>query len=220
MNNMKGFGEKVEGYDIPVLNEREIMAAAGILFLSIFIALMLIIFKGEFLLIKYNISIFLFDFIIRIFVNPKYAPTLILGRLIVGNQTPEYVGAKQKKFAWSIGLAMSATMFVLMVLLNSYSPISGIICLFCLIFLYFESVFGICLGCKVYPLFFKDKVQYCPGEVCEVKSRQPIQKVSKSQWIMVVVLLAFVFMTSFLFQKELSKKPVDLFGIEGPLHEN
>jgi len=31
MNKIIQFGEHVEGYDIPVLNEREIRAAAGIL---------------------------------------------------------------------------------------------------------------------------------------------------------------------------------------------
>jgi hypothetical protein len=29
MSSLKKFGENVEGYDIPVLNEREIRAAAG-----------------------------------------------------------------------------------------------------------------------------------------------------------------------------------------------
>ena len=39
MNKVIQFGENVEGYDIPVLNEREIRAAAGILFLFAFIAI-------------------------------------------------------------------------------------------------------------------------------------------------------------------------------------
>jgi hypothetical protein len=38
--------------------------------------------------------------LIRVLVSPRYAPTLILGRLIVRNRAPEYVGARQKKFAW------------------------------------------------------------------------------------------------------------------------
>lgn len=37
MNKIIKFGENVEGYNIPVLNEREIRASAGILFLVIFI---------------------------------------------------------------------------------------------------------------------------------------------------------------------------------------
>src|SRR4030095_5640480 len=98
------FGEHVEGYTIPVLNEREIRAAAGILFLAISISYVLILFRNDFLLIKYVISVFLVDFIIRVFVNPKFSPTLIVARLIVHNQVPEYVGAKQKKFAWIIGV--------------------------------------------------------------------------------------------------------------------
>ena len=48
MNKVIKFGEDVEGYNIPVLNEREIRASAGILFLATFISLMLIIFKREF----------------------------------------------------------------------------------------------------------------------------------------------------------------------------
>jgi hypothetical protein len=34
------FGETVEGYNIPVLNEREIRAAAGILFFFTFLSLL------------------------------------------------------------------------------------------------------------------------------------------------------------------------------------
>src|SRR6478672_5144414 len=166
-NKLIQFGENVEGYNIPVLNEREIRASAGILFLATFISLMLILFKNNFLPIKYVITLFLIDFIIRVFVNPKFSPTLIIGRLIVGNQVPEYVGALQKKFAWIIGMILSATMFIFMVLINSYSPITGIICLICLLFLFFESAFGICLGCKVYSIFNKGKTQYCPGEICD-----------------------------------------------------
>jgi hypothetical protein len=213
MKKIIQFGENVEGYNIPVLNEREIRASAGILFLILFISLMLILFKGDFLLIKYNITFFLTDFLIRVFVNPKYSPSLIIGRLIVSNQVPEYVGARQKKFAWIIGVVLAAIMFIFMVLVNSYSPITGIICLICLVFLFFESVFGICLGCKFYPLFFKDKVQFCPGEVCDVKAKQEIQKTSKAQLLVIVGFIAFIMLTSFLFHKEFSKKPYDLFGI-------
>ena len=96
MSKIIKFGEEVEGYDIPVLNEREIRAAAGILFLAVLISFSVIIAKGDFLMIKYVITLFLTDFIIRVFINPKYSPTLIIARLIVRNQTPEYVGAAQK----------------------------------------------------------------------------------------------------------------------------
>ena len=213
MNKVIKFGETVEGYNIPVLNEREIRASAGILFLLVFFSLMLVLFKQDFILIKYVITLFLTDFIIRVFINPKFSPTLIIGRLIVGNQTPEYVGAAQKKFAWVIGVILSATMFIFLVVVNAFSPITGIICLICLIFLFFESVFGICLGCKFYSLFYKEKAQYCPGEVCDVKQKQDIQKTSKFQLLIIIGFITYIFLTVLLFKDQFSKKPYDMFGI-------
>lgn len=207
------FGERVEGYDIPVLNEREIRAAAGLLFLATFLSLMFIVFQRNFVPIKYVVTFFLLDFIIRVFISPRYSPTLIMGRLIVRNQNPEYVGARQKKFAWKIGVGLSAIMFIFLVLVNAYSPITGIGCLICLLFLFFEAAFGICLGCKFYPLFFKEKVQYCPGEVCDVKSRQPIQKVSAAQLLITLLFTGAIVLAAFTLQHEFSKKPYDLFGV-------
>jgi hypothetical protein len=207
------FGEHVPGYDIRVLNEREIRAAAGLLFLATFLSLMFIMFDNNFVPIKYVITFFLTDFIIRVFINPKFSPSLIVGRLIVSRQTPEYVGAKQKRFAWIIGVALSAIMFAFMVVVNAFSPITGIICLICLLFLFFESAFGICLGCKFYSLFNKGKTQYCPGEVCDRKSKQPIQKTSASQLMMVLGFVLFMAILGTFFSKYYQRKPYDLFGL-------
>ena len=73
MNKIINFGEDVAGYNIPVLNEREIRAAAGILFLIMFISILTVILKGNFLLLKYAVTIFLTDIVIRVFVNPKFS---------------------------------------------------------------------------------------------------------------------------------------------------
>jgi hypothetical protein len=212
MNKLIQFGEIVPGYEIPVLNEREIRAAAGILFLFTYTSLMFILFSGNFLLIKYTITFFLLDFLIRILVNPRFSPTLIIGRLIVRNQTPEYVGAQQKRFAWIIGVILSAIMFIFMVVLNSYSPITGIICLVCLAFLFFESSFGICLGCKFYPIFHKTKARLCPGEVCDRRSKQDIQRTSPAQLFILALFVAFIFLVSQLFNDQFRKEAHDLFG--------
>jgi hypothetical protein len=216
MNKKVQFGEEVKDYSIPVLNEREIRAAAGMLFLLMLISILVVILKGDFTLLKYAVTIFLTDIVIRVFVNPKFAPTLIIGRLIVRNQTPEYVGAPQKKFAWIIGFVMAVTMYILLVLVNSYSPVTGLICFVCLIFLFFESAFGICLGCKFYPLFFKGKVQYCPGEVCEIKDRHEIQKTSVSQLLIVLAFIGWIVLSVVVFKDFYAEKPFDLFGLENP----
>ena len=214
MNKIIKFGETVEEYEIPVLNEREIRAAAGILFLMMIISILKVIFQGDFILLKYAVTIFLVDISIRVFINPKFSPSLIIGRLIVKNQVPEYVGAPQKKFAWIIGVVLATTIFIHLVIVNAFSPITGLICFICLIFLFFETAFGICLGCKFYPMFFKDKVQHCPGEVCDVNSKQDIQKTSRIQLIVVFGFAAFIFLTAFLFNDNFKKQPYDLFGIE------
>ena len=212
MSGIVKFGEDVEGYRIPVLNEREIRAAAGILFVLMFAAISGAVLKGSFVLLKYAIAVFLPDMLVRVLVSPRWAPTLILGRLAVRNQVPEYVGAPQKRFAWIIGIALASVMFVLVNVLNTYGPISGIICLLCLIFLFAESAFGICIGCKIYPLVTGKQPERCPGEVCERKDRQPIQRVSGAQAAVLLGLVAYVVLVTWLFHAGFGVKPHALFG--------
>ncbi len=207
------FGEDVEGYSIPVLNEREIRASAGILFVFMLISLLSILFNGNFILIKYVLIVFLTDLLIRVFINPKFSPTLIIGRLVVSRQTPEYVGAAQKKFAWKIGIAFAGFMFFLLVIVNSYSIFTGLTCLICLVFLFFESAFGICLGCLVYSWFYKDKTQYCPGEICDTSNKHAIQKTSGVQILILFGLILFVILIVFFFNGQFSEKPKNLWSI-------
>lgn len=212
MNKTFQFGESVDGYPVPVLNEREIRAAAGMLFLATLLSFLFILFRGNFIPIKFVIPAFLADFLIRVFVNPRFSPTLIAGRLIVGNQNPEYVAAKPKRLAWLIGIALSATMFILMVVMNTFGPITGISCLVCLVFLFFESAFGICLGCKLYPLVYREAPTLCPGEVCETRTRQEIQRTSAGQWLVLIAFAGLIVGASMTLTRTLSSKPHPLFG--------
>jgi hypothetical protein len=74
-------------------------------------------------------------------------------------------------------------------------------------------VFGICLGCKFYPMFHKEKTQYCPGEICDVKVKQEIQKTSLLQIVVVIGFIAFVITTAILFNDRFSAIPTDLWAI-------
>ncbi len=208
------FGEQVEGLPVPVLNEREIRAAAGILFLATFLSFMFILFRGNFIPIKVVIPAFMADLLVRL-LNPRLAPSLILGRLIVAGQTPEYVAAAPKRFAWGVGLFLSGLMFLLMVLMNTYGPISGITCLVCLVFLFSEAVFGICLGCKVYPWVAGQPPVLCPGEVCAPRDRSPIQRTSLGQVILLLGFLGLVAGAAVAFQGALAAKPRPLFAPPG-----
>jgi hypothetical protein len=212
MSSIFKFGEVVSDYNIRVLNEREIRAGAGLLFVFMFIAILSAIMQGSFTLLKYAVMIFLADMLIRVLVNPKYSPVLILGRFFVRNQVPEYVGAVQKKFAWVIGISLGLTMFILINIMNTFSFITGLICLICLIFLFFESAFGICLGCKFYSWIYKEKAQYCPGEVCEIKDRHEIQKTNLTQWVIVIAFIAYIISIVYLFNDNFKMPPRELFS--------
>jgi hypothetical protein len=167
-NSIFQFGQKLPEYDVPVLNERAVRASAGMLFFFAIVCFMNAWLMGNFQPTRIFVVTFLVDFTIRIFINPRYAPSLIIGQWIVRKQQPEYVGAPQKRFAWAIGFVLALTMLYLVVLNNVIGPINLIVCSLCLILLFFESAFGICIGCKIYNLFNKEKAQLCPGGVCEV----------------------------------------------------
>lgn len=183
------------------------------MFVMLLISWMFILFKDEFLLVKYVIVVFLTDFIIRVFVSPRFSPTLIIARLIVSNQIPEYVAAAQKNFAWKIGVALSTLMFLLLVILNSYSIIAVVSCVICLCFLFFESAFGICLGCLFYRFFYKNDQLYCAGESCDAKEKHDIQRTSRLQLLIVFASVLYVLLAILFFNSYLREAPRNLKDI-------
>jgi len=192
MSTLFNFGERIDGYAVPVLNERAVRAAAGIVFFFAIVSFMNAWLTGNFQPTRVFVVAFLVDFTIRIFINPRYAPSLVLGQWFVRKQQPEYVGAPQKRFAWAIGLVLALTMLYLVVINNLIGPINLIVCATCLVLLFFESAFGICIGCKVYNLFNKEQAQLCPGGVCEVVPEPRLQL----RWVQGAVVAAFVGLVS------------------------
>lgn len=172
------FGKFVEGINYKVLNERQVRASSGIMFLfGLFASINGLILKN-YSVIPYISGFLLLSFSIAVFINPKYSPTMVLGFVFVRKQTPLYIGAVQKKFAWSLGMALSSAIFVLsLFLLTDASYFDGLcqLCIICLILLYLETAFGICIGCKIYFLAIKMKLlkkpavkPNCMGDACEV----------------------------------------------------
>ena len=192
MSKVFQFGEAMPEYAVPVLNEREARAGAGILFFVAIVAFMNAWLSGDFAPTKMVVIGFFTDFLIRVFVNPKYSPSLVLGRIAVRKQQPEYVGAPQKRFAWLIGFVLAAAMMYLVVYQNVRGPINLIVCLLCLLLLFFETAFGICIGCRIYNLFNKEKAQLCPGAACEVQEKSAIQKVGFAQFAVLFVFLSAI----------------------------
>ena len=182
------FGEHIPGYNVAVLNERAVRAAAGILFFFAMVTFMNAMLLGNFQPTRVFVFAFLIDFTLRIFINPKFSPSLILGQWMVRKQEPEYVGAPQKRFAWAIGFTLALLMLYLIVIKGVIGPVNMLVCGTCLLLLFFESSFGICIGCRLYNMFSNNEVELCPGNVC---TYNPPSGVGGS-WIQGLVLLVFL----------------------------
>lgn len=187
------YGEKVPGYEIPVLNEREARAAAALLFMGAFLGLVNGVMLQTAIFSEYFVTFFAIDFTMRI-IQPRYAPSLLLGRFFVQNQKPEYVGAVQKRFAWMLGFVLAWPMFYYLVIDFQPNPLKVLVCLICMALLFFEAAFSICLGCKIFEWFKRKDPKYCPGGVCEIQIKEPIQRFSLVQNVILiatVVIMAY-----------------------------
>lgn len=161
------FGEKVDGIDIPVFNERAVRASAGILFLLGFSAVSYAFFTDDFQPVRGFAVLFLLDMGLRIGINHRFAPSMALGALIVRRQRPEWVGASQKRLAWSLGFGMAFVACLGMGFLGLHNDYMLAFCALCLSLMFLETAFGICVGCELYRVFTKEKPQLCPGDVCD-----------------------------------------------------
>jgi len=167
MNKLFQFGEAVEGYPVRVVNERTVRAAAGLLFFPAVVSFMNALLTANYQPTRLFVIVFLIDMTLRM-LNPRWAPSMIVGGWIVRKQTPDWVGAPQKRFAWGLGLLLGLAMLYLMVLNRFMGPVNMLVCASCLTLMFFETAFGICLGCKLYNVFNREKAQLCPGGVCEM----------------------------------------------------
>lgn len=169
------FGERIAGFDVPVLNERAVRAAAGILLMGAMVAFMNAWLLGNFQPTRVFVVAFLIDFALRLFINPRLAPSLVVGQWLVRKQQPEWVGAPQKRFAWAIGFALALTMFYLIVLRQVVGPVNILVCAACITLMWFESAFGVCIGCMLYNRLRPGQAQLCPGGVCDLAPDPAVQ---------------------------------------------
>ncbi len=160
----------------PVLNERAIRAGAGMVFALGFFAFFQAFYLREFIFIQVLVVVLFVDFFMKVIVGTRYSPVSIVANWIVRGQQPEYVGAIQKRFAWSIGLVLASTMIVLIYGFGIMGLPNLIICGVCLTFMFMESAFGICVGCKLYGFLLSvgllktpEHRPVCPGNVCAIE---------------------------------------------------
>lgn len=160
-------GAVVAGYDVTVVNERAVRAAAGILFLSGGISFALAVMEQSVRPLQPFGLFFVLDMLVRVLIGDRWSPTLVIGRLVVRGQRPEWVGAEQKTFAWWLGGGLAATSCMTMGVFAAPLWVTLALCSVCLTLLFLETAFGICVGCALQARFGKRAPQYCPGGSCD-----------------------------------------------------
>ena len=181
MSLIFNFGEKIDEFDFKVINERDARASAGLMFLFGILSIFSVFTLRTLLLVELFSLTFIFEFFIRTVINPRYAPYMILGSLFVANQKPEWVEAKPKQFAWILGMLLGILM-TYFIAFDVVSPVRLMTCLTCMLLLFLESAFGICLGCMLYSKL-NIKLNRCPGGVCEM----PVKRKTKGKWLVLLL---------------------------------
>lgn len=173
-----GFGEFDPEVGYKVLDERIVRGNAGVMLLVGIVAFVNGFVIRNFSVLPWLSGFLAFNFAVAVLINPKFAPTMIVSKWMVGDQVPLPIGAIQKRFAWTLGLALSLAIFGLSFLLigdPTWFNAVCMLCLICLTLLYMETAFGVCVGCKLYftaidiGLMKKPEITpACMGGACEV----------------------------------------------------
>lgn len=181
------FGQRISGLSADgrvlhaaVFDENQVRAAAGLTMVVGAVAFGFAYFDGDYLPLQVVAAFFFAEFLLRLTAGLRYSPMGLVARLLTRGLPPEWVSAKPKRFAWTIGLGLSLSM---MVVTNSgvrgWLPRS--ICLVCLTMMWLESVLGLCLGCKLHAALVrrgwttKDPAfEVCAHGVCELPVREPV----------------------------------------------
>jgi len=179
-----GFGQRIPGLAVggrelraAVFDENEVRAAAGLTLVVGAVAFSYAYFARQYLPLQIVASLFFLEFLVRVIVGIRVSPFGVVARALTLNRQPEWVSAKPKRFAWSLGLAMTFAMTII-----TNSGIRGLlprtICLICLTLMWMESVLGLCMGCAIYGLMVRrgwtagdPEIEVCAGGECEPRAQ-------------------------------------------------
>ncbi len=178
------FGKRISGLTVagrelqaPVFNENEVRAAAGLTLVLGAIAFSYAYFNQNYVPLQVTTAVFFVEFLIRVTIGIRYSPLGVVARLMTRGQPPEWVSAKPKRFAWTLGLAMS---FAMVLITNGgiRGLLPGTICAICMTLMWMEAALGVCLGCKIHALLvrrgwtIKDpEYEVCAHGACELPAR-------------------------------------------------
>jgi len=155
------FGQRISGQtadgaelQAAVFDENQVRAAAGVTMVLGAVAFCLAYFDKQYIPLQAVSTFFFVDFLTRLTFGLRHSPVGLIARLMTLGRAPDWVSAKPKRFAWTLGLGMA---FSMMVITNSgiRGMLPRTICAICLTLMWMESVLGLCLGCKIHALLVR-----------------------------------------------------------------
>lgn len=102
------------------VDEREIRIATGITLVLGLFSFFLVLFKAEYNIPLILVSVIVLDFAIKVFLSPKLSIFGSFVRIFLKKGEEVWVGAVQKRFAWSIGIFLTAFVIYCILLLGQY----------------------------------------------------------------------------------------------------
>jgi hypothetical protein len=165
-----------------MVNENEVRAAAGVTMVIGAVAFSYAYFTKQYIPLQVAAGFFLLEFLIRVTAGIRYSPVGVLARGMTLGRPPEWVSARPKQFAWTLGLAMALAMTVI-----TNSGIRGYLprtmCLICLTLMWMESALGLCLGCKIHGLLVRrgwgEGFELCEDGACSQPPSSAAQEPSR-----------------------------------------
>ena len=149
-------GATVNGVELraAVVDENQVRAAAGLTMVLGAVAFSFAYFQQHYIPLQVVSTFFFVEFLARQSVGIRNSPVGVIANLMTARHAPDWVSAKPKRFAWTLGLGMS---FSMMVITNSgiRGMLPRTICAICLTLMWMESVLGLCLGCKIHALLVR-----------------------------------------------------------------
>ena len=149
-------GLRVDGVELQaaVVDENQARAAAGVTMVLGAVAFNFAYFDHNYILLQAVSTLFFVEFLARLTIGLRNSPIGLIARGMTARHVPDWVSAKPKNFAWTLGLGMA---FSMMVITNSgvRGMLPRTICAICLTLMWMESVLGLCLGCKIHALLVR-----------------------------------------------------------------
>lgn len=137
-----------------MFNENEVRAAAGVTMVLGAVAFDYAYFAHRYAPLQAVTVFFFVEFLTRLRFGLRASPVGVVSRALTRGVPPQWVSAKPKRFAWTLGLGISFAM-ALITNLGIRGPLPRTMCLVCLTLMWLESVLGLCLGCKLHALLVR-----------------------------------------------------------------